>query len=43
MFNVKKPLTLIASLLLSVLASCGLTGKPMKLTDFFEPEMVELM
>ena len=43
MFNVKKPLTLIASLLLSVLASCGLTGKTMKLTDFFEPEMVELI
>ena len=43
MFNVKKPLILIASLLLSVLASCGLTGKTMKLTDFFEPEMVELI
>jgi hypothetical protein len=36
-----KPFALIASLLLGVLASCGLTGKTMKLTDFFKPEMVE--
>jgi len=43
MFNFKKPLTLIASLLFGLLASCGLTGKTMKLTDFFKPDMVALI
>jgi len=43
MFSFKKPLTLTVSLLLGVLTSCGLTGKPMKLTDFFKPDMVELI
>jgi len=43
MFNFKKPLALTVSLLIGVLASCGLTGKPMKLTDFFKPDMVKLI
>jgi len=43
MFNFKKTLALTTSLLLGVLVSCGLTGKPMKLTDFFKPDMVELI
>jgi len=43
MFNLKKPLTLAASLLLGLLVSCGLTGKTMKLTDFFKPAMVEFI
>lgn len=34
---------LTVGLLLGVLASCGLTGTTMKLTDFFKPEMVELV
>ena len=38
-----RPFALVASLLLGVLASCGLTGKTMKLTDFFKPELVELI
>ena len=43
MFNFKKPLILATSLLLGALASDGLIGKMMKLTDFFKPEMVELI
>ena len=43
MFNFKKPLILATSLLLGALASDGLIGKMMKLTDFFEPDMVELI
>jgi len=43
MLNVKKPLTLIASLLFGLLVSGGLTGKTMKLTDFFNPELVKLI
>jgi len=43
MLNFKKPLTLTVNLLLGVLTSCGLTGKPMKLTNFFKPDMVELI
>jgi len=42
MLSLKKPLALFASLLFDVLASCRLTGKIMKLTDFFKPDMVEL-
>ncbi len=43
MLTLKKPLALFASLLFGVLVSCGLTGKTMKLTDFFKPDMVELI
>ena len=39
----KKTLILTASLLLGALASCGITGKNMKITDFFKPEMIELI
>ena len=41
--NLKKSLTVLTSLLFGLLASCGLTGKTMKLTDFFKPDMVELI
>ncbi len=43
MAALKKTLTITAGLLLGLLASCGLTGKTMKLTDFFRPGMVELI
>ncbi len=43
MLNVKKPLTLIVGLLFGLLVSGGLTGKTMKLTDFFKPELVKLI
>ncbi|VAX03352.1 hypothetical protein MNBD_GAMMA19-952 [hydrothermal vent metagenome] len=43
MLTLKKSLVLFACLLFGVLANCGLTGKTMKLTDFFNPDMVELI
>jgi len=39
----KKPFTLIASLLIGVLSGCGQAGNTMKITDFFESDMVELI
>ncbi|MCF6344883.1 MAG: ankyrin repeat domain-containing protein [Thiomicrorhabdus sp.] len=43
MFTFKKIRTLGLTLLLSLLSSCELTGNTMKLSDFFEPNMIELI
>jgi hypothetical protein len=43
MFNLKKTLNLVACLVLGLLTSCELTGNNMKLTDFFKPDMIELL
>ncbi len=43
MLTLKKSVALFACLLFGVLATCGLTGKTMKLTDFFNPGVVKLI
>ncbi|MCF6345183.1 MAG: ankyrin repeat domain-containing protein [Thiomicrorhabdus sp.] len=43
MFNVKKTIALTTGLLLAVLSGCELTGNTMKLSNFFEPDMIELI
>ncbi|MCF6345182.1 MAG: hypothetical protein L3J00_01790 [Thiomicrorhabdus sp.] len=43
MFTFKKIRTLGLTLLLSLLSSCELTGNTMKLSNFFEPNMIELI
>ncbi len=43
MFNVKKTIALTTGLLLAVLSGCELTGNTIKLSNFFESDMVELI